>query len=904
MTNSDGSLNFDTSVNTDGVEEGTQDIQKQFERVIKAIEGLGNKLAKSFDGLNVQNVTQELGKVDSATKSTEKRVHKTKKALDSLDDIDGPAAIKAQIESDTAALEKLNAQKTEWDDLGVPTDSGGYKELISQITELETSIKYAKSELQDLEAEQKASTSTAEAQANAENTASKANEKLDQTAKSAGSSTGKLAKKAAVNKIQLAGLGQKINAIAGNFNKLRLTAGKALSAIGKHLKSNTASAGGFGKKLKQSISMYSRVFKMMLLFQLFSSGMDLVKTQVGGALKMNAQFCASLAAIKGNLQMAFQPIYNAILPALNTLMAGVRQATIWLASFTHTLFGGTAQSSAAAAKALDEQADSTNSLAKANKKAAKSQSELDEFNIIASKDSDSGSGSGSGVKPSYDDAGLIGGQNAFAEKLKEAWKKSDFTEIGKIVADKINDALNRINWGKIQATAKKIATCLYTFLNGFVDELDWDLVGHTIAEGLNTGLIFANTFLTGFDFKNFGQGIGNGINAAVRDFDWSLLGVTLANALNAPVHTLQGFLEVYDWTALGTSLGTSINTFFSTFDWSALAFDVSGLVIGLCQSIEALLLTTDWAAMADDVINFICALDWQGILYNLVNTIATGFLTVQFVIYDVLVDIGKKVIEGFKGGFLEGIANIGQFLWNSFAQPIIDAVSNFFGISGDSSATFKTFGQNLMQGLKEGISTALTMVNDVIHNVVDAVEAPFLAVGGYLKGVFTDAWNGVISVFQVESFGQIADAIGTTFKNIINRLISGINNVVAIPFNKLDGAFSKMRNVSILGAHPFNFLPTVNAPEIPYLATGAVIPANAPFTAVLGDQRHGTNLEAPEGLIRKIMQEELAKANTGSGGNVQVNVTVQQNDEGVWRVVKTEYKKEKDMTGVDPILGF
>ena len=56
-------------------------------------------------------------------------------------------------------------------------------------------------------------------------------------------------------------------------------------------------------------------------------------------------------------------------------------------------------------------------------------------------------------------------------------------------------------------------------------------------------------------------------------------------------------------------------------------------------------------------------------------------------------------------------------------------------------------------------------------------------------------------------------------------------------------------------------------PQIPYLATGAVIPPRAPFMAVLGDQTNGRNLEAPEDLIRKIVREE-------SGGGIEVVNTV------------------------------
>lgn len=56
----------------------------------------------------------------------------------------------------------------------------------------------------------------------------------------------------------------------------------------------------------------------------------------------------------------------------------------------------------------------------------------------------------------------------------------------------------------------------------------------------------------------------------------------------------------------------------------------------------------------------------------------------------------------------------------------------------------------------------------------------------------------------------------------------------------------------------------VYSSDIPALATGAVIPPNREFLAVLGDQKSGTNIEAPEGLIRKIVREE------GGGSNQMV----------------------------------
>lgn len=78
---------------------------------------------------------------------------------------------------------------------------------------------------------------------------------------------------------------------------------------------------------------------------------------------------------------------------------------------------------------------------------------------------------------------------------------------------------------------------------------------------------------------------------------------------------------------------------------------------------------------------------------------------------------------------------------------------------------------------------------------------------------------------------------------------------------------------------------------IPYLASGAVIPPNAPFMAVLGDQRNGTNLEAPEDLLRKIVREEIG----------EINITTEVNFEGTLaqfvRALYPEIKSEAQRRG-------
>lgn len=92
-------------------------------------------------------------------------------------------------------------------------------------------------------------------------------------------------------------------------------------------------------------------------------------------------------------------------------------------------------------------------------------------------------------------------------------------------------------------------------------------------------------------------------------------------------------------------------------------------------------------------------------------------------------------------------------------------------------------------------------------------------------------------------------------ESFINFFIRGIN-VLVRGINKL--SFDVPSWVPGIGGKSLGFsIPLIPQVQIPRLATGAVIPPNQQFAAILGDQTHGRNLEAPEGLIRQIVREEL-----------------------------------------------
>ena len=148
----------------------------------------------------------------------------------------------------------------------------------------------------------------------------------------------------------------------------------------------------------------------------------------------------------------------------------------------------------------------------------------------------------------------------------------------------------------------------------------------------------------------------------------------------------------------------------------------------------------------------------------------------------------------------------------------------------------------------------------------DGIKTVFQGLITFLTGVFTNdwdmAWEGVKNIFK-----GVWNANISLLEGAVNLIIRGLNWLIS-QMNKIH--FDVPEWVPLVGGKSFGInIPPISETQIPRLAQGAVIPPNREFMAVLGDQRNGTNLEAPENLIRKIVREE------SGGGNGQVVMLLQ-----------------------------
>lgn len=129
----------------------------------------------------------------------------------------------------------------------------------------------------------------------------------------------------------------------------------------------------------------------------------------------------------------------------------------------------------------------------------------------------------------------------------------------------------------------------------------------------------------------------------------------------------------------------------------------------------------------------------------------------------------------------------------------------------------------------------------------------------YIAPIFTAKWWADLGKKAINGLLGVIESGLNWIINKINEFIGGISGIVGAVGKVIgqDWSIGKIPNV-----------------KIPRLAQGAVIPPNREFLAVLGDQKHGTNIEAPLDTIKQAVAEVLAQANIGGGFNGRIEVPV------------------------------
>ncbi|HJG11193.1 MAG TPA: hypothetical protein K8V07_04625, partial [Bacteroides xylanisolvens] len=235
--------------------------------------------------------------------------------------------------------------------------------------------------------------------------------------------------------------------------------------------------------------------------------------------------------------------------------------------------------------------------------------------------------------------------------------------------------------------------------------------------------------------------------------------------------------------------------------------------------------------------------------------------------------------------------------------------------------SIKSFVTGIWNGLKSTASTIFNGIKSTVSTVWNNIKSTASSVWNGIKSTVTGIWNGLkssaSSIFNgikntitgvwntiKTKTSNVWNKITSTIKGAINGVIGGINGMIRGVVSGMNSVIRALNNLSFtvpswvpnFGGKTFGFnIGTISAPQIPYLASGAVIPPNKEFLAVLGDQNKGNNIEAPESLIRRIVREE-----SGGNSNNTYEVSAKVGRKELFKIIIDEAKMQRTQTGRNP----
>ena len=545
---------------------------------------------------------------------------------------------------------------------------------------------------------------------------------------------------------------------------------------------------------------------------------------------------------------------------LNVVMSKLIAFANTLSSVFSSLFGTTkkqiaeqkkaAAVTAGAAKSTDALAKSTKKAGqeakKAGKEAKNASAGFDTLNILST--SDSSADTSSGDSGTGGDSGAFGG-GAVAEMIDPSQTESLMDEVKNKIAEKVEEIKGYLSTTfaptleSIKANVlPQVENLKTTFKGIFSDVSGW---GDPFLDYIT------NTFMP---------------SVALRLSNLSVVAGGALESLNMVISDLWGtafepFFESFITEGLPriTEFGNQVsNTFTIAFTEAKTIFDTVW-TNGILPAVQLLsdifgdvwqIIKDTWDEYGQPIFD-----GFNQTVQTVSNLIQNIWKTIIEPIWTNLINIITELWENHLKPLVANIAGMvaefiimAQTIYNNVIAPIISWIVDTFGpmITTAVNSIFNT------------VSTIVASVIDIVNGIITVLRGIIEFITGVFSGDWQKAWEGIKKVFK-----GIWDTLVAVVKAPINIIISLINGLISGVCSGINTVIKALNNLSfdvpdwvpVLGGKKFGFnLKTITAPQIPKLATGAVIPPNREFLAVLGDQKRGTNIEAPLDTIVEAFQ--------------------------------------------------
>lgn len=967
----DGSIIIDTSIDTDGMQVGTKEVENSLQRMAKTISGVG-MTAK----LSVKKQIDAFSRLNNQYAQQEQKVDSLKRKLIELSEQKIETSEYKKLEEELKLLEdkfdSVEAKQMEWINMGFPIDSAGIRELDEELDKI-----WADMDRINKKQEQMRKSGSAYM-----NPTDLKDYKVTQS-------------KLLAEEQKLENMNSRLNTsyagIKNNIQKYQKSLFKTDSAT----KKVTNSTSKLGKSVRNTQLSMGRMLATSVLFSTVFRIISAVTSGIGEGVNNLAQhsgtvnnslsaMISSLERLKNAFATAFAPIINVVSPIISAFIDMLARAVTYVGMFFAALTGQSSFTKAVAvqkdyAAALQDTAGSAQDAADAMEDAEKAKnsylSGLDEVNRYQS---DKGSGSagtsgpsagGGGLSPSdmFETVPIENNIKNLADKLKkifgeifkpfkEAWEKegeatikaanyafSSLGNLAKSVGKSMMSVWTNGTGTKMLSTMLQIGQNVLKTVGNIARQLEiaWNKneVGTAIIQAI------ADAFQKVLDFV---KRITKSTSEWAAELDFYPLLVSIKNlieSLSPIIEAIGDFLaDLYEnivlpflkWlieTALPLIINavSAIFSFLEEHKWIIDAIGVSLIGAFAAEKIVPLIMSIIAGVMnfVSVIKGLIALLTGSGGLIGGIKAIGTVLGTggIWGIAIGAAIAVGVLLIKNWdkikaaatrlKEWVVEKTRKLKEDVVNAFmglkekASNILNIFAEFINTTWDKIKNTTTTIVNAVKDgaingfnlLKQKVSGIMDSVKTKISSVWTGIKKTFSDVISWIKNTFTDAWSRAWN--RVKSiFSNVFNGLSKLVKKPINAVIGIVNGAISAINGAISGiesavSFGPWEIPTPWGTRTIGFSASFpRVPSVPYLASGAVIPPRSEFLAVLGDQKSGNNIEAPESLLRKIVREE---SGTSPGGG-QYRFTAQLNRRTIFDEVIEEAKLRRDLNGQNPFL--
>lgn len=725
-------------------------------------------------------------------------------------------------------------------------------------------------------------------------------------------------------------------AIKSGFTKSMDSANAAAKKLWGRIK-NIGKNRGFDKASKSANKFGDRLKSIVagaLFFNIISKGLSALTKQFGAYLTANKDFSSALSGIKSNLLTAFQPVYDAVLPALTKLMDALEYVTAKFAAFMATIFGISASKAQENAKNLYDQANAT-------KKARKEQEKyLASFDTIEKMGENSADDAGEMTSPKFD--------TDFSQIEPPQWLM-DFWKV-------FQDSWNQYGATTIQAFQESIGAIQAALLAiGIAFMAVWTGGDGLAVLGMFHSLLDEMLFIIRDITMAFALVWSSGVGEEVLHNLFGLLQMILtiihnvASAFRTAWNSGSGEAAI---TAILKYLNSVLKLLGSVGQAFSDAWNDNGRGIQIFETIQGIIshifeifgnlaerFKTAWEANENgkrilgailDIINIILktfddiakvTAEWASELdleplMNSIRNLSEKLVPVVQQIHDILLKIWEKIVLPFLSWLTEtALPAVVDFLGSILTA--LEKHPEILKVLTDLVVAF--VGAWALHKIINGLSSLLQTANPLVWVLGTLAMLALAIVGAWddmtgleraiavLGILVVAAAAAAIAVGALQSaltLGIAAVAIAAGIAAVVAAVSSATKRAnqagASVPGSYGRGratAYSSPRMAALSGD-----IAAYSLSDVPHLAQGAVISPNNEFLAVLGDQRSGTNVEAPLGTIEQALENVFAR-HGGGGESVDVTVHFTGSLAQVARLLQPEITAERSRLGTNLVGG-